>query len=145
MSHKNKSLWRRHMTFPPHLRYVHHRFWIHTQVDAFYPNYSGFSSPTFTIWVCVCVWGKKAETEEETSVSTSLRLPQVTAVCQGLCCLFQMAQQVAPRVLMIPALIDRSRGSHGLGACRLIAAAWPLGPLRPLKGSGVAQSWQPRQ
>ncbi|MED6292168.1 hypothetical protein CHARACLAT_030922 [Characodon lateralis] len=63
----------------------------------------------------------------------------VTAMCQGLCSLFQMAQQVSPRVLMIPALIDQGRGSHGLGACRLIAVAWPLGPLRPLKGSGVAQ------
>lgn len=62
-------------------------------------------------------------------------LPRVTAVCQGLCSLLQMAQQVAPRVPRLPALIDQGRGSHGLGAYGLIAVAWPLGPLRPLRGS----------
>lgn len=66
-------------------------------------------------------------------------LPRVTAVCQGLCSLLQMAQQVAPGVPRLSVLIDQGWGSHGLGACGLIASAWPLGPLRPPRGSGVAQ------
>lgn len=72
-------------------------------------------------------------------VHVSASLPRVTAVCQGLCSLVQMAQPVAPRVPRLPALIDQGRGSHGLGARGLIAVAWPLGPLGPLRGSGVAQ------
>ncbi len=72
-------------------------------------------------------------------IHVSACLPRVTAVCQGLCSVVQMAQPVAPRVPRLPALIDQDRGSHGLGAHGLIAVAWPLGPLGPLRGFGVAQ------
>lgn len=72
-------------------------------------------------------------------VHISAGFPWVTAVCQGLCSLVQMAQLVAPRVPRLPALIDQGRGSHGLGAHGLIAVAWPLGPLGPLRGSEVVQ------
>lgn len=49
-------------------------------------------------------------------VHVSACLPGVTAVCQGLCSLLQMAQPVALSVPRLPALIDQGRGSHGLGA-----------------------------
>lgn len=46
--------------------------------------------------------------------------PRVTAVCQGLCSLVQMAQPVAPLVPKLPALIDQGQGSHGLGNVDLL-------------------------
>lgn len=92
----------------------------------------------------VWLWGRNTGADN-VRVHVSPCLPGVTAVCQGLCSLLQMAQPLAPRVPRLSALIDRGRSSHGLGACRLIARLWPLGPLGPLRGSGVAQPWQPRQ
>lgn len=47
-------------------------------------------------------------------------LPRVTAVCQGLCSLLQMAQPLAPMVSKLPTLIDQGRGSHGLGNVDLL-------------------------
>lgn len=91
------------------------------------------------VHTCVCVRQKRKGRNLDAHivyVHVSARLPRVTAVCQGLCSLVQMAQPLAPRVPRLPALIDQGRGSHGLGARGLIALSWPLGPLR---GSRVAQ------
>lgn len=78
-------------------------------------------------YVCVCVCERDLEAHI-VYVHVSARLPRVTAMCQGLCSLVQMAQPLAPRVPRLPALIDQGRGSHGLGARGLIALSWPLGP-----------------
>lgn len=119
--------------------------------EFFSPTFSsslsrGLPSAVTHMWVCVCdrSRGRNMETDI-VYVHVSACLPRVTAVCQGLCSLVQMAQPVAPRVPRLPALIDQGRGSHGLGARGLIGVAWPLGPLGPPRGSEVAQPWQPRQ
>lgn len=60
------------------------------------------------------------DTDDSDCVGVSGCGSRVTAVCQGLCSLLQMAQPVAPMVPKLPTLIDQGHGSHGLGNVDLL-------------------------
>lgn len=101
----------------------------------------------FNVCMLVCVGAGERQRRRHAkrrtnilSVYVSAWVPRVTAACQGLGPLLQMVPASRSQGPQAPShSLTRGRGSHGLGAHRLIAVAWPLGPLGPLGGSGVVQ------